>query len=279
MKKEYALDSFVFQGREYGPGMIRLDEERSEVELLRRKKSFRGEQLVSVTRFTYDMNTDVHRDGTSLRVAGASLAPQRPDTASELLRSFLSPLGEACERPVGQLKEGLRGLLLQRADAIGIAGDLRSDPRSALVQNSPLIPADAADPAKALLETLTGQLRDQLQEIQEALQTAPERVRARLTEMIYALTCALCAIQIARMEKKKNAEGNRDEEEEEAAPFQLISSITQFETVQQEGGQKKGASGDSALPPVVATHVDIAGEFLDAALANIKERLVRESAE
>ncbi len=250
------------QGKEYAPGLLKVDEERSEVELLHRKKSFRKEQLVSITKFTYDVKTEARLDGTTLQVAGLSVRAETQEAASEIFQLLLTPLKQAFEKTLAELKNPLRGFLMVRAEALGTVDYLESDPRSSVVQNRALIPTETSDPVKALLEALMAEMRESLQEVEKVLSTAPDRVRARLSGTIYALTCALCAIQDSRL--------GSDAERGEGAR-QLISSITQLQVV------RVSTAPDGNTPNARdSKHTEVAGRFLDGVLASLKDRMLAE---
>lgn len=260
--KDYTVAEFSVQGKEYAPGVLKIDEGRSQLELLYRKKSFRKEQLVSIIKFTYDVKTNARIDETTLQVAGLSVRAETQKAASELFQLLLAPLRQAYEKTLAELKYPIRGFLLLRAEALGTVDYLKSDPRSSVIQNRTLITTETSDPVKALLEALMGKMRESLQEVERVLSTAPERVRARLSETTYALTSALCAIQDARL--------GSDTERGRAAA-QLISSITQLQVVRVSTG--------SAVPTPVArasVSTEVAGRFLDGVLASLKDKMLAE---
>jgi hypothetical protein len=146
-----------------------------------------------------------------------------------------------------------------RAEALRTVDYLKSDFRSQVIRNRTLITAKTADPVKDLLVALTEQMREQLQRIEVVLSSAPERVKASLAEKIYALTCALSAVQDA---------GLQNDEERGRAAAGLIFAITQvrFEPAAASPEGPTSASRGSV-------NTDVAGRFLDVVLSSLKDNM------
>ena len=261
--KEFKVLAFSVRGKDYTPGVLKIEVERSEGELLHWKKSFRKEKLVSITKFTYDAKTDLQAKGTTLQVADISIHAESENATSEISQLLLTPLKQAYEKSLIELKGPLRGFLIIRAEALGTVDYLESDPRSSVVRNRTLIAADATDPVKALLDALTGQIREQLRKVEGVLSAAPERVRARLAETVYALACALSAVQDAGL--YNDAEGGR-------AAAVLIFAITQLKFA--PGVIDTDGSASAARGPM---NTEVAGLFLDGVLASLRDKMLEKA--
>jgi hypothetical protein len=265
--KEYPLAAFTFEDTEYSPGLIRVDEEHSGGELLLyRKKSFlsKTRQVVNVTKFSYDSKTEISVKQATVVVGRLSIRLESEQHASELFRLFIAPLALEHEKSLSELRGPIRGFLVRRGEGLALVGSLRTDPRSALVRNRRLIPEDPADPLKALLEAFMKQLSEQLEEVQAVLDRAPERVRARLSETIYDLTCALCAIQNSSLE---------GDERGARAAMRLLTSIVPVPAAE------ISASGAGSTTPAGPDNAQMAATsslflLLDRVLAGLKDMFV-----
>lgn len=205
MSLEFKLKSIKYSSKEFGEGLIRINEVNKEVEVLYRKtRLFRG-NWETITKFTYDAQSTASISGTmvtmnDLCVEAAGI--QDSQTISDLINkpryereAVLRATQKRVEEVLQQVEEPIRRFLTLRTKTLDFLSNLKTAPRQALLQSSSILSEDTEDPIDEILQIYSVELQRALEEIQAVLDGVGNGIDRALMDKIYALVYGMGIIQ------------------------------------------------------------------------------------
>jgi hypothetical protein len=197
---DYNVLTATYLDKTYADVVLRLADSGAEMEL-REWTSKKKEAQSVVARFRLEPNAEVSLDGPQLKVAELAITLESPSTATQVALTLgLRGREREALRLLLEAESSVGGFLETREQAMNLLSWLKADPRGAMLSVESLWTEPGTEPLDAVYASYSARVAESFGRMTSSLSGAEKGLGTPATEMLYALTYTIGAVQDALLQ-------------------------------------------------------------------------------
>ena len=204
MTHTFPLRSIEYENRHYRNGLVNIDADRNEVEVLCERRRFLFNRNAPLTKLIYGVDTAVQGPEANIvvirvGVGDLKIEPEDPRDAQTIADLVTAPQREAfllMQQDLRRVEDSIRGFLTVRMQIFEQLAKLKARPREALLKDYAL-PLDPGDPFEAVFGMQSERLRNALGDLRSALGVSSTHLPPATLQHLYAATYGIGLAQDA----------------------------------------------------------------------------------